>query len=368
MQDFDDTAASDSWRDDEIEITDLDIPRNTRNKPALAIGQSLRFPPKIRLWLALSTVVAGILLLTIILHPSLPSSSPTNVHTMKTPIANASGTSPGQLATEDGIAYFNGQDGTVYALKSNDGSILWQYKPPLQVSIKVADQIVYLLSPDITDGFVIALRASDGALLWRQNVPSPGSMPLTISNGTVYVSTLDGFSIDALSTLDGSPRWQFAASQLAPYPASFASLQIVDGIVYLLSEDNLLYVVRASDGFHLWSRFYQPNELGFGLPTVEHGIVYIDSVNGSIKALRASDGVLLWQYQSGASTLWPAVVQDGVVYVDAKDGTMRALRMSDGSLLHDYKRLGIVTSQPVVQAGTHLHQHVRWLARSNSYK
>ena len=350
MKRFDDKASNDSWNDndDEIEITDLDIPVSTGNRAALHIEQSLHFSPKARVWLALSTVVASILLLTIILHPSLTSPSPATVPTV-TPIVNASIASPAQLAIENGIAYISGQDGIVYAFNSNDGALLWHYKPPMHVSIKVVDQIVYLLSPDETYGFIIALRASDGVMLWRQSMPNPGPVSLTISDGTVYVSGHDGDDIYALSIRDGSLLWQYEVSQFAPYPAPFATMEVVDGIVYLLSEDNILYAVRASDGFHLWTLHYQDEELGFGLPTVEHGVVYIDGQNGSIKALRAANGALLWQYQPGGGSLWAAVVQNGVVYVDANNGMMRALRASNGFLLHDYKQLGIVTSSPVVQ-------------------
>ena len=97
-----------------------------------------------------------------------------------------SGVAPGKLstsfklawsfATEDpikstaaivgGKVYFGSDDGWVYALDLNSGSLLWKHetKGPVESSPLFLDGKIYVGSGD---GFLYALNAADGVLIWK---------------------------------------------------------------------------------------------------------------------------------------------------------------------------------------------------------
>jgi outer membrane protein assembly factor BamB len=354
MKDFDDQPFNES---DDIEIVDLDASSEGNHLSGTGTmaghGQHLRLSPRTRIWLAFSTLVAALVLLVLILKPGLPSPAPQPAKPGKVSLSLPVSAKIAQVSSENGITLISTPDGMLYALRSSNGTQLWHFKAPTRVSVQVAAGTVYLVSVNQSGvyGFVMALGASNGTVLWGQSIPYPGPLAPILSDGTLYVSGHGGDVIYALRTRDGFLLWQYAANQRSDNSGPFTAIEAVGGFVYLLSEDNTLHVLRASDGRYLWSYRYQADETGFGLPAIEQGVVYIDDQHGAIKALRASDGKLLWQYHPGAGPLWPALVQDGAVYVSQKGGTMSALRASDGTLLHDYKNIGVITSQPFVQNG-----------------
>src|SRR5437764_2209432 len=63
----------------------------------------------------------------------------------------------------DGVAYVSSQEGTTYALRASNGSLLWRSQVSGQV-VGIDDGNVYVSSPL---DMLYALRARDGSLLWH---------------------------------------------------------------------------------------------------------------------------------------------------------------------------------------------------------
>jgi outer membrane protein assembly factor BamB len=89
------------------------------------------------------------------------------------PLAIPSVPQPGFQETlstgQDGYIYLGGNDGALYAISTEDGSILWRYQTggeTLSPAIQ-ADDLVYV---GASDGYVYALNADDGVLRWRSFV------------------------------------------------------------------------------------------------------------------------------------------------------------------------------------------------------
>ena len=83
---------------------------------------------------------------------------------------------------------------------------------------------------------------------------------------------------------------------------------VVDGIVYVGSEDGNLYALKADSGAVFWS--FKTGGVVMGSPTVVNGIVYFGSADAKVYALNANTGAQEWTFATGKAVLvlrlWPA--------------------------------------------------------------
>ena len=77
----------------------------------------------------------------------------------------------------------------------------------------------------------------------------------------------------------------------------YSSPAVVDGVVYIGSEDNNLYALNATTGAKLWS--YTTGDRVDSSPAVANGVVYFGSSDGNVYALNAKTGHKLWSYAAG---------------------------------------------------------------------
>ena len=109
---------------------------------------------------------------------------------------------------------------------------------------------------------------------------------------------------------------------------------VIDGVVYVGSNDNHLYALDAVTGSELWS-FATAGPV-VSVPTVIDGVVYVGSNDNHLYALDAGDGTLLWRHDTGYPAQSSPTVSGGMVYYRAfSDGDIRlvALDASSGSLI-----------------------------------
>ncbi len=149
-----------------------------------------------------------------------------------------------------------------------------------------------------------------------------------------------GFSSSTAPTSAVVQLWNYtiAASALSgPEPPA-----VVNGRVYVCSNDYGVCCFDASDGTKLWS-FKPEAEMDYDYPpTVIDGRVYAGSDNGYVYCLDASGGYQLWNYSVGAYQLWttlgvpvssPVNSADGRAYVGALNGTLYCLDAANGEKL-----------------------------------
>jgi outer membrane protein assembly factor BamB len=317
----------------EVEITDLDSPTGTGNLPGRSTRRRLAPSLRERVWMSIA-VIEGIVLLLVVILVSLPH-TPEPATVARMTVLPLSAVHPLSLSVDDGIAYASSPAGTVTALRVNDGSPLWQHTGGNtgEVTTTIADGMVYLASltfdNDTMTVRVDALGASDGSPLWSHTLPVdiPAPIQLTVVASILYISS-GADSIDTFGARDGSLLWHYTSHRsLASMPS------VVDGVVYVSTEDGHMFALRASDAFPLW----QSNTLfpsSSASPTVADGIVYLNLQDGSLEALRASNGALLWHDLPPTPLAASSpIVADGVVYVSSLDGSVYALRASDGAVL-----------------------------------
>ena len=76
-----------------------------------------------------------------------------------------------------------------------------------------------------------------------------------------------------------------------------SSPAVVNGVVYVGSDDNKMYALNAATGTKEWS--YSTGGSVVSSPAVVNGVVYFGSEDDYVYALNAATGVKEWSYQTG---------------------------------------------------------------------
>lgn len=124
----------------------------------------------------------------------------------------------------NGVAYVDSDDGVLYALNANTGTLMWSYATGGGESTPaVVGGTVYVGS---WSGKVYALKAATGALLWSFTAGAMIESSPAVVNGVVYVGSADG-NLYALNAGTGAKIWSFATGANV-----FTSPSVLNGVVY----------------------------------------------------------------------------------------------------------------------------------------
>ncbi|MGA9159928.1 MAG: PQQ-binding-like beta-propeller repeat protein [Actinomycetota bacterium] len=200
--------------------------------------------------------------------------------------------------TIDGATAFVGdQDGTVYAISLDDGTVTWSATVDGRVDtpVAVSQGLVFAVARNL-DTPQIAIAAFDAATgdrAWPavavQASSTAGSSP-SAAGGSVYVGSADR-RIRALDAADGAERWATLALSVFS-PAT--SLALDEGSVFAADIGGGLYRLDATDGRRRWS--YHFNEVVFrSSPVVSGSTVLLGLGDGRLVAVDDSSGHLVWE-------------------------------------------------------------------------
>lgn len=184
-----------------------------------------------------------------------------------------------QPAADGATVYTTEDDGTLYALDAQKGTLRWQMKSGIAVSVGpiVSNGMVYY--PTV-NGSITAVQAASGQKVWTKQVYSPelnsGFIPgLALNNGIVFVTTK--LAVLALNAAQGTVLWQEnfpAGSGLSP---NGSAPFVANGVLYLVfSNPNKLaavYLFDNSNGRRL-KTLGDTSTTGITFLTVANGVVY----------------------------------------------------------------------------------------------
>lgn len=147
----------------------------------------------------------------------------------------------------------------------------------------VADGVVYIgtgLAGTGPVNRVVALRASDGVELW--DFPSPSNLPLyvgAIDPEFLFASSDEG-NLYAINLDDHTSPWNFHT-----FGAIGTGATLVNGILYIASEDHTAYAMNAETGAEVWRL---PIAGGPTMPVVVNGRVILGTDVGMVQAIIGS--------------------------------------------------------------------------------
>jgi outer membrane protein assembly factor BamB len=115
---------------------------------------------------------------------------------------------------------------------------------------------------------------------------------------------------------------------------------LLDGILYIGSDDQSVYAIEEESGTQKWS--FKTKGAVKSSPSIAEETVYIYSDDGSIYALHAADGTLKWSYNTEEKDdtrdqvdYWKSspAISDGVLYIGGGNNTFFAIDTATGTLL-----------------------------------
>lgn len=101
-----------------------------------------------------------------------------------------------------------------------------------------------------------------------------------------------GVSTSAAPLTNGK-LWTYATGNLIDY----SSAAVINGVVYVGSDDNYLYALNAANGALIWQ--YKTGNAIDSSPTVANGVVFFGSEDNKVYALNATTGSKIWSYGTG---------------------------------------------------------------------
>lgn len=217
--------------------------------------------------------------------------------------------------TVDGTAAFVGdQEGTVYAVDLQDGSVNWSEKLQGRVDtpVAVSGGRVFAVARDegASQVTIVALDSATGERAWGviPRATSNVSSALVATDEAVLVGSADRL-VRSLAPADGAERWTaLALSFFSPATAPAAA----GDAVYAADLSGGLYRLDAADGARVWS--FQLNEVVLrSAPVISGSTVLLGLNDGRLVAVDAGSGHLVWESEAtpglvGTIALGPDVV------------------------------------------------------------
>ncbi|PVX26845.1 MAG: hypothetical protein CW716_05145, partial [Candidatus Bathyarchaeum sp.] len=303
-------------------------------------------------------------------------------------------------ATAYGMVYELNKDGNLYALDVNSGNLVWKYEGPGYFFWPgwpvVADGKVYATTGqrvsydpytlEYSESEFVCLDAFTGALVWELPIEThPPRDSIAIAYGNLYIipGYIKEMTMDKYETLNevwaiGSASWSMwrsdpansGAGQSGPNQLNLrwkfttgagvsSTPVIVDGRVYVGSQDRNIYCTDARDGRLLW-KFMTGARIKSSV-AVADGKVYVGPDDGNVYCLDAKNGSVLWMKEAGGYIEVPfkAVtgirsspkVVEGRVYVGSLDTNLYCLDADSGDIIWQFETEGYITSSPAVSDG-----------------
>jgi outer membrane protein assembly factor BamB len=177
-------------------------------------------------------------------------------------------------------------------------------------------------------------------MLWSYQTGSASyvrSSPAVI-NGIVYVGT-DDTRLYAIYANNGSAKWTFNAANIVR-----TSPVVVDGVVYFGS-DTRFYAVNATTGTYIW---FKNTGAVRSSPAVIDGVVYFGSDYTYFWALDAATGNTIKRLEIGFPVKSSPTIVQGVAYFGANHHVLYAFNIGTGNTVWSAALNGNVESCPVV--------------------
>ena len=320
--------------DAKIEITDLDS--HTHTRPL----RELRFSPRARIAMIVATLVSVILFLSFTFGSQLYS-----LVYKPQPPKIAINTNPSSITLQlvkNGVVYAVDPDRMFYAIRANNGTLIWQsFHPDINQSTS-SNGITYISA---SSGKISAMRMVDNSSLWSYQLPVSFTVPLTVADNHVYATAPNG-TIYALDAARGSLLWQHQLNIQVPQPVLASS-----GFVYISSVNGTLYTLLARNGKLLWQR---PLPSAAQILTTSTSLIYAS--DGNVTVLRSSNGSLLWHLHFASTPVQPLAMTHGNIYVASFDNSISAFKASNGAFLWRH-RLPALAYEPIVASDTVIYIH-----------
>ena len=269
------------------------------------------------------------------------------------PVANTEwGQSGGNAAKSMGHVALGQSIGQAWEVSIGKGGTLSQR---LGSSPAVGDGKVFTID---TQSTVRAFDATTGGTAWstqfgtdKNNSASLFGGGVAYGNGRVYATNGLGY-VAALDARNGGIVWQ-----VHPTGPLRGAPTVVGESVYVITQDNQIYALKASDGSTDWSQSAAleiAGMFGSASPAVGQGTVVAGFSSGELNAYRYENGRLVWQDQLARTSIRTSVasisdvdadpvIDSGQVIAVGQGGRMVSIDLLSGQRQWELNIAGIST-------------------------
>jgi outer membrane protein assembly factor BamB len=228
----------------------------------------------------------------------------------------------------------------VSALDRKTGKTLWRVDVTpkdaglaLGGGVAVAGDRLY-----VSTGYaqVLALDVANGQEIWRQTTLAPVRSPPTVSDGRVFVVTVDN-ELNALAAADGRKLWTHTGTAETAGLVGGASPAVEGDVVVVPYSSGEIYALRVENGRQLWSESLttaRSSDALAGLadirgrPVIDRGRVIAISHSGRMVAIDLRSGTRIWEQEiGGTETPW---VAGDFIFVISNEQNLICLTRRDG--------------------------------------
>jgi len=310
--------------------------------------------------------------------------------TLPEPVANTQwAQSGGNPSKSMGHVALAAQIGQAWAVSIGQGTTV---RSRLAAAPVVADGKVFTID---TQSTVRAFDAVTGAEAWatqfgteKGNANSLFGGGVAYDGGRIYATNGLGY-VAALDVRNGGIVWQ-----VHPGGPLRGSPTVALDSVYVMSQDNQIYSLKASDGTTNWSNpaaLEIAGVFGSASPAFGQGTVVAGFSSGELNAYRYENGRLVWQDQLARTSIRTSVasisdidaapvIDNGQVIAVGQGGRMVALELISGQRMWEINIAGIstpwvvgdwafvVTDDAKLIAVARANGKVRWITQLAAYR
>jgi outer membrane protein assembly factor BamB len=254
---------------------------------------------------------------------------------------DAAGEITGSAATANGLVYFTGKRGDLFAVDVQSGDLRWQAH--LGDFVSKSTPAISGNTVIVAGGYALfAFNAGTGEQLWKLPIQYAAQSSPTIDGSVAYVASQTG-RVYAVDIASGAQIWSYNAE------AVIVSSPAVSGAyVYVGTDSGIVHALRVDRGTAIWK-----TEVGgniFASPAVIDGKVIVEARGQALVALTADEGTELWRY--GISGQSSVAIGGGLVIAGSDDGGIHAIDLATGQPEWLFPTGSPVISSPVIVGGT----------------
>jgi outer membrane protein assembly factor BamB len=235
----------------------------------------------------------------------------------------------------DGVVYVGGSDNGMYALRLNDGAVLWRHRGEIreeggaramhQVTAlgRFADLALFISQ----DENVYAVNAASGKRAWVYPLGTNGPVSVLLAGGRMYVASKD--EVRAVDPANRDILWR------ATVPISKGTvLAAHEGRLYVCG-DKTVTAIAMNDGAHIWQYTTGRESHPCAPPLLTGGtLVFAAGWNDvNVYGINPRTGELVWRTPFPAFAMGLTPFRKDRVFVSLHNCDLALLNVSSGEVL-----------------------------------
>jgi outer membrane protein assembly factor BamB len=219
-------------------------------------------------------------------------------------------------AYDETNAYIPLRDGTLVAMKLEDGTIAWKVTQPMRFAPAPSNGLVVVAN----ESTLTAFHAANGQILWQADLGAHNSAPLLSTTGWL-IASLETGEVVALRSQDGHELWRSKLSGLISVRPSISGDRL-----FVPIEEGQIAALTLATGKRLWERALpgSPQEI---LPL---DALFVGTSDNYFYRLSVDTGNTDWRWRTGGDLIGVAAVDESRVYFLSRDNILRALDRRSG--------------------------------------